>query len=185
MTGAALDRSRPAARSIRRCWPRSLYRARRARPESSGSPNLSSPAPAAKSAHERRRPSQACPAADADTSNNVRAANDANDESSPAARTNCPIAHEEASGPMRPGTPDRLHLQACHHRALLSDSGVTSPGRRCGAQGRARTQSTRPGSGWRRGRTPCSGDRPSLSRGCLPRAARSCRRRRRVCARPG
>ena len=69
--------------------------------------SLGSRAPAARSAPADRRRLLACPAADEDTSTGARAATDANDESSPAARTRSPSGHEEAPGPTRPGTPDR------------------------------------------------------------------------------
>jgi hypothetical protein len=51
---------------------------------------------------------RACRAADADTSIGPRAATDANDEPSPGAQTRCPTGYEEVSGPVRPGTSDRL-----------------------------------------------------------------------------
>jgi len=107
-SAAARARSRPAAGSTTQCWPRSGHRARQPRPGSGGSPNPGSPAPAAQSAHGHQRRLRACRAADADTSTGARAATGANDESSPAARKDCPTAHGEVSGPVRPGTSDRL-----------------------------------------------------------------------------
>ena len=89
------------------CRLRSGSRAGRARRGFGDSPNAGSRAPAARSAPADRRRLLACPAADADTSTVARAATDANDESSPDARTRCPTAHAEASGPMRQGTSDR------------------------------------------------------------------------------
>src|SRR5665647_451271 len=107
-TAAVRARSRTVAGSTTQCWPRSGYRAGRARPGSGGSPNPDSPAPAARSAPADRRRLLACRAVDADTSTGPRAATDANDESSPASRKDCPTAHGEVSGPTRPGTSDRL-----------------------------------------------------------------------------
>jgi hypothetical protein len=98
----------PAAGSTRQCWPRSGYRVRRARPGSGGSPNPGSPGPAARSAPADRRRLRACRAVDADRSNVAPRGRGASDGSSPAARTDCPTAHAEASGPVRPGTSDRL-----------------------------------------------------------------------------